>query len=171
MAKGNATVRLFMTQPFEAGPFRIAPFEVSHDSEGGCYGFTVQCGNKKIAYATDLVEAPHAMAERFRDSDLIVIESNHDPIMLENSGRPYYLKQRIRERAHLSNEKSCDFIRTVLSLSSRMPRAIVLAHISTECNKPELAQKEMKETLKLCMRDEIEITLTYRDKESKKIAL
>jgi phosphoribosyl 1,2-cyclic phosphodiesterase len=59
--------------------------------------------------------------------------------MLENSGRPLWLKDRIRNIGHLSNDQCAAFVRALITRSPSLPRAVVLAHISRQCNTRELA--------------------------------
>lgn len=41
---------------------------------------------------------------------MLLLESNHDVVMLKNGGYPYYLKQRIlSEYGHLSNDAAAEF--------------------------------------------------------------
>jgi phosphoribosyl 1,2-cyclic phosphodiesterase len=121
------------------GPFGIEAFPVPHDSPGGCFGYSIWIGETKMTIATDLGFPGPGLVERFEGSRVIVIESNHDPEMLERSGRPAWLKRRIRERGHLSNGQCADFVAEVLEASSDPPQAILVAHISQECNTNELA--------------------------------
>ncbi len=130
---------------FKAGDYIVEPFEVDHDSQG-CYGFSVYHKNKKATIATDLGPPGKHLVERFKDSDVIVIESNHDTQMLEKSSRPYWLKERIR-RSHLSNVECAGFVRKVISASEKKPSAVVLAHLSSECNTSLLAEKCMRQAV------------------------
>ena len=69
---------------------------------------------------------------------MLLLESNHDVVMLKNGGYPYYLKQRIlSEYGHLSNDAAAEFaIECVRAGTSD----ILLAHLSDENNSPELAE-------------------------------
>jgi phosphoribosyl 1,2-cyclic phosphodiesterase len=135
----------------ELGPFHVAAFEVPHDAPGGCYGYRVkartEAGVRQLSIATDLGFADDGLPMEFAGSDLLVIESNHDPDMLENSTRPDWLKRRIRELGHLSNAESLDLVSRVLSRSGSLPSAILLAHLSQECNTEPIALKTMREGL------------------------
>jgi phosphoribosyl 1,2-cyclic phosphodiesterase len=135
----------------EAGPFQIAAFEVPHDAPGGCFGYRVRVrgegGERQIAIATDLGFADNGLPMEFAGSDLLVVESNHDPDMLENSGRPEWLKQRIRDLGHLSNPQAVDLVGRILALSGTPPAALLLAHLSQECNTEPVALRTMKNGL------------------------
>ena len=71
-----------------------------------------------------------------------VLESNHDPVLLQTSDRPVSLKQRIAGRCgHLSNGDAADLVREV-----QPPRlkTLLLAHLSRQCNAPYLALESMR---------------------------
>jgi len=131
--------------------FDVEAFAVPHDSSGGCFGYLVHhetlIGRSTVALATDLGYPPEGLARRFADAHAVVIESNHDLQMLESSRRPDWLKQRIREIGHLSNEQSGLFVSEILGHAGTPPQAIVLAHLSRECNTPALALASMQKTL------------------------
>ena len=75
----------------------------------------------------------------FAGADLMIIESNHDVGMLDRSGRPPALIRRIKALGHLSNDQCADLVVSVLDLAGCPPQAIFLAHLSRECNTPDLA--------------------------------
>ncbi len=136
--------------PFEIGPFSVEPFEVVHDSEGGCFGYRIEAGGRTITIATDLGTVDDAVRARFLDSDAIVLESNHDPEMLANDRRiPSYIRERIG-RAHLSNEECGETLRHVLTNSKRKLRAFFPVHISTQRNTPEIAVANCTRILDEC---------------------
>jgi phosphoribosyl 1,2-cyclic phosphodiesterase len=139
MADAHGLLQTLEEPHTEIGPFSVGAFEVFHDAPGGCYGYVIRReppggGSMKAVMATDVGFTSRPMVEAFADADLMIIESNHDPEMLENSGRPDWLKRRIRERGHLSNEECARFLVEVLNTSDGLPEAIILAHVSQECN-------------------------------------
>jgi len=121
------------------GPFHVEAFPVPHDAPGGCFGYTLASARGRVTLATDLSSTGNGLAGRFAGADIIVIESNHDRSMLESSRRPAWLKRRIRERGHLSNDDCAKFVVEVVERSASPPQAVLLAHISKECNTPALA--------------------------------
>ena len=139
----EGSLRSFGDEGIEAEGFEIESFPVSHDAPGGCRGYAFRAkgddGDKIIAYATDVAYADDALVERFIDADAFVLESNHDVEMLENSGRPRELIDRIRNTGHLSNDESAEAFGKILDGSRRPPKLAMLAHLSDECNIPELA--------------------------------
>ncbi len=121
----------------------IRAFAVPHDSEGGCFGYSVSdISNgtvRKISVATDMAEVTASAVDELADSDVVVIESNYNAEMLERSGRPAWLKDRIRIGGHLSNEQCAEGILRIIQQSKQPPKVFALAHISKECNTNELA--------------------------------
>jgi phosphoribosyl 1,2-cyclic phosphodiesterase len=170
LRSASGVIRRFLGRPFSAGPFDVDPVAVSHDSAGGCFGFSIACNGRKIAYATDLVEAPDGLADRFAGADALVIESNHDPRMLADSGRPPHVKKRIREYAHLSNGKCGAFLRKVLAREKR-PRVVMPAHISEECNTREIVMKTVSDALAETKSAATEVVMTFRDRASRVLVL
>ena len=128
--------------PFKIGPMEIQPYGVSHDSLEPVQ-YCVMSGKKKIAIATDIGFVSTLVVERIKGSDLLVIESNYDGDMLKNGSYPWALKQRIIGReGHLSNRNASEIIFNVTQNGS--PK-IVLAHLSEENNRPEIAEKSVRE--------------------------
>lgn len=174
-SQNGSLLRTFHNERFSVGSFTVQSFEVPHDSSGGCFGFNIfysgQSSDKKISIATDLGFPGDEILSRFIDSDVIIIESNHDPEMLENSSRPPWLKKRIQKTGHLSNNQCTDFLEKVLSHSKKKPEAIILAHISQECNTNHRAVLCLKTMLKQNKYTDIEIVETYKRKANKRICI
>jgi phosphoribosyl 1,2-cyclic phosphodiesterase len=127
----------------EIGEFVIRTFEVPHDSDGGCFGYNVffDAGGrtKKVSVSTDMAHTTKSVIGHFANSAVIVIESNYDVDMLENSRRPVWLKRRIQEDGHLSNDQCAGLLLQIIDGSRTLPASIALAHISQECNTNALA--------------------------------
>ncbi len=138
--------RLFSTgSRFEVGDLSIESFSVPHDAYDPV-GFTIRCGDTAVGLATDLGHATKLVVERLRTMDALVIESNHDMKLLrEDTARPWALKQRIMSRhGHLSNDAAATLTTEVMS--DRL-RHVFLAHLSRDCNRPELAQEVVSQRL------------------------
>jgi phosphoribosyl 1,2-cyclic phosphodiesterase len=163
-------------QPFpksrelEVGSFRLSAFEVPHDSPGGCFGYRIAAltdgGEKRLAIATDLGYADDGLPMEFAGSDLVVIESNHDPDMLENSSRPDWLKKRIRELGHLSNPQSAALVGEILARSPTSPAAVLLAHLSQECNTEPLAADTMRTALQEFGFGDVRVEVSHAEQPS-----
>lgn len=86
-----------------------------------------------LAWLTDLGHTPRHLREHIRDADVLVIEANHCPQMLQaDAKRPWSVKQRISGRhGHLSNESARELLGSV---PSPRWRHVFLAHLSRDCN-------------------------------------
>lgn len=128
----------------QVGRMRITPFSVAHDAIDPL-GYLIECNGVRLGYVTDTGHVVRGLTERLSGAQALYLESNYDPAMLANSGRSYSLIQRIEGKwGHLSNEQACELVRTVGHAGLQH---LVLAHISPECNTPELAERAMRATL------------------------
>ncbi len=123
---------LFNTgQSFEFMGIEVSPFSVPHDtSDAVGYRFCME--DKNLVWATDLGKLTHSLRDVASRAQILVLESNYCPRMLDNSNRPYHLKTRIKgSHGHLSN---ADAIALIENLDKDFIEKIYLAHISRECN-------------------------------------
>jgi len=138
--------RLFTNgSAFEIGDLTIEPFSIPHDASDPV-GFTLRTTAQSVAFVTDLGHATKLVVERIRDMDMVVLESNHDLKMLQDDPiRPWATKQRIMSRhGHLSNDAAATVIGEIVSAKLRH---VVLAHLSRDCNRPDLAQHAVEHQL------------------------
>ncbi len=142
MAADNGLLRAAAEPPWQIGDFGIQPFAVSHDSPGGCFGYRIEhsgsSASEAAAVATDLGDWDDRILRYCAHVDALVLESNYDEDLLDRTGRPAWLRRRIR-KSHLSNEQSAAFIAAVCAASTRPPRSTILAHISQQANTNERA--------------------------------
>ena len=126
---------------FDIKDIRVEASSIWHDAaDPVCY--SMESSGKKISIATDMGAYDDYIVEKLKDSDVMVIEANHDIRMLEAGPYPYPLKMRILgNRGHLSNEASGKLIKSILN---NHIRAILLGHLSKENNIPELAYETVK---------------------------
>lgn len=139
-------------QVFETGTrfrFRdleIDSFPVPHDAQEPV-GFTFASGHdgdlftprRAVAWLTDLGHAPLHLHARLREVDVVVVESNHCPRLLQaDMRRPWPTKQRISGRhGHLSNDATRELLETI---ASPRWRHIFLTHLSRDCNSLEAVE-------------------------------
>lgn len=129
---------------FEINNICITPFSISHDACDPA-GLTLSHGKKKIGIATDLGVATNLVKTHLQQSNLLYLESNHDPRMLINGSYPWHLKQRIKSRTgHLSNQEARDL---VAEMRHQDLGHVVLAHLSEENNCPTKAFQEVAKGL------------------------
>ncbi len=131
------------------GDLEVTPFEISHDVP--TFGFLFRTGiggmQRRLALATDLGRVGEGELPYFRDADGVVIEANYDERMLQQSPRHPVDKVRVASaRGHLSNIQSGGFLQAVGECSVRLPRVVVLAHLSRDHNEPRLAEETVRRT-------------------------
>lgn len=139
------TIREFESgTAFDVQGLHIEPFSIPHDAADPV-GFAFYSGRYKAGLATDLGYAPHLVMERLKGVNLLVLESNHDPVMLKNGPYPWPLKQRVAgKEGHLSND---DAGLLLTELIHDGLRHVTLAHLSQINNLPELALNCARKTL------------------------
>ena len=149
---------------------RIQRFDTPHDAaESCCYRVTSPDG--KIAMvATDIGHVTEQIRSALADCHLVVLESNHDVEMLKASDRPPHLVQRIAGRhGHLSNYAAGDLL---ASVADERLRFVLPAHLSGDCNRPELAEAAFRSALRaLHLERRVEIVPTFRDAPSRLLTL
>lgn len=123
----------------------ILPFPTPHDASEPC-GFNIYNENSKISIATDLGYIDLNMLNNFKNSSLLMLESNYDPDVLKISTYPYSLKKRISgSYGHLSNSSAGETISKLIDLGLK---DVLLIHLSKENNIPELAYETVLEKIK-----------------------
>ena len=124
-------------EDFYIGKLSVTPFPIPHDA-GEPVGFRIWGEGRSVSVATDMGYVRRDVLQAISGSDLILLESNHDPDrLMENPHYSSALKRRIRSRqGHLSNEECA---RTLLTLFDTGCRHFILGHLSGENNTPETA--------------------------------
>lgn len=130
--------RIFATgDSFEIGDVQVDTFSIPHDAVDPV-GFLIRTGEGNIGFLTDLGHATKLALQRVSPANVLILETNHDLKMLQESSRPWSLKQRIAGRhGHLSNGDAANALEEIMSSHLRH---VYLGHLSRECNLPELAQ-------------------------------
>lgn len=125
--------------------FSVIRFNTLHDCEGSSgYTFITEKGCK-IAVCTDLGIVTPEVRENLLYSDLVMLESNHDISMLKSGPYPPLLKIRVMgEKGHLSNPACAVELPPLFKSGTKR---FVLAHLSRENNKPELALEMARNSL------------------------
>ncbi len=121
----------------DIGDLTIKSFVIPHDAI--CpVGYTVINNNKQVSVATDFGTFTDEIYSNIKDSEVILLESNHDVNMLKYGPYPYTLKRRIlSEIGHLSNE---DCGKAILDIAKcGKGKKILLGHLSNTNNNPDLA--------------------------------
>jgi phosphoribosyl 1,2-cyclic phosphodiesterase len=133
-------------QRFALGDIEVGVFSVPHDAADPV-AFTFRAEGRKVALVTDLGYLPELVKHHLRETDCLILESNHDVEMLKVGPYPWRIKQRVMSRTgHLSNHSVSEFLADPEAFDARA-RYLVLAHLSEQNNTPELARISAEEAL------------------------
>ncbi|OGJ17359.1 hypothetical protein A3K73_06045 [Candidatus Pacearchaeota archaeon RBG_13_36_9] len=136
----------------------IEAFSKPHDASDPV-SFAIRNG-KMISILTDVGHASKNVINAVRDSDFLVLESNHDLKMLREGPYPYFVKRRIEsDIGHFSNLHSglC-----VLEHANSKLDNVMLAHLSEINNTPLLALNTFNSLMKERLDLKPEISLSLR---------
>lgn len=128
---------LDVDQEFSVKDLAIQPYPVPHDAREPCQ-FVFTNGQQRFGMLTDVgTITPHIEAQ-LDACDALLLECNHDLLMLEQGPYPPSLKQRVAGRlGHLSNEQTATLLN---KLDDSKLKHLLIAHISEQNNTPELAR-------------------------------
>lgn len=152
-------LRRFRTETFMLNELRVTPIEVqhgaggwNHDIVGRPVGYRISliegAAESALSYATDLGLTTTEIESAMAGSDVLVLESNHDVEAERRSGRPWHLVQWVLgPRGHLSNEQSASAVARIAGAGEGRTKHVVLAHLSEDCNTPELALRATRAAL------------------------
>ena len=99
-----------------------------------------------IGIAYDLGRATAAVRYLLRDLTAIVLEANHDDVLLRTSSYPPVVQQRIAgSSGHLSNRAAAELLAEVHHPGSGV---VVLAHLSRQCNTADDARATVAPALR-----------------------
>lgn len=157
--------KIFTTgEPFSFCDLEVDSFGVPHDALEPV-GFIVRTMGRKIGFCTDLGYPTSLVRRMLERADFLYLEANHEPSMVYASARPDVYKKRVLSRqGHLSNESCAELLS---SLWHKDLQHVHLAHLSSECNSPEVALHRVKTAL--TDRGEVKVSIAYQDQISQAI--
>jgi len=131
-------------KPIAIGALLIEPFTVPHDAREPLQ-LRVSDGARRLGLLTDLGHVtPHAL-DMLQGCQALLLESNHDPDLLERSSYPPFLKRRIQgPLGHLSNTQAQQVLARIKHPGLT---TAVAAHLSERNNHPQRVQACWAETL------------------------
>lgn len=138
----------------------VTVYDLSHDASEPV-GYVFKYNNKKAVIATDTGYIDEQNFEILKNADLYILEANHEPALLMDSKRPYYLKQRIiGTKGHLSNSEAAWLINEFIKESNNSTWAV--AHISEDCNTEYHIEKSIVEIVE----DPTKLEVLYTSQET-----
>ncbi|NMM77374.1 MBL fold metallo-hydrolase [Acidovorax sp. SRB_24] len=124
-------------EAIDLGSFEARPFTVPHDAREP---LQLRCsdGASHLGVVTDLGHASDHVLRELAGCHALLLESNHDPELLEASRYPAFLKRRVGGAyGHLANAAAADILRAVCHPGLQ---CVVGAHLSAQNNRAELVQ-------------------------------
>jgi phosphoribosyl 1,2-cyclic phosphodiesterase len=140
-----------LKRPFKSGQdinfddWYIESFKTHHDAYDPC-GYAIHdYEGQKCSVCLDTGHVDPDMLSTMEGSTIYIIESNHEPNMVEVSDYPNSVKARILSHiGHLSNEQTAEALsRLVMGVGEQ----IYLTHLSHKNNLPALAEMTVKRAL------------------------
>ncbi|MCS6865385.1 MAG: MBL fold metallo-hydrolase [Gemmataceae bacterium] len=125
-----------------------------------------------IGYASDLGCSCDELITAFAGVDVLALEYNHDVHLQRTSRRPPWLINRVlSDRGHLSNKQAAELTAAIVAQSADgLPSYLVQLHLSSRCNRPELAALAGREAL-VALRPRTEVITAKQDTPTKTIVL
>ena len=146
--RGDETVVPYQSaSPFTIGRIRIEPFLTIHDAADPVAVAVVDEETEaRVGVATDLGRPTAQIRLALKGSDFLILEANHDEVLLRDGPYPWSVQQRIASsHGHLSNHAAA---RLACELLHSRLAGILLAHLSQECNRPGLATQVVGDALR-----------------------
>ncbi len=130
---------------FFIGDIEVQPFRIPHDAAYPL-AYSFKCGSARCSVATDIGILTKGVLKNVRESEVALVEANHDLEMLRAGSYPPRLKARIlSDVGHLSNDSTAKLAR--LLKSDGKVKHLILGHISENNNTEELAFSTVKRAL------------------------
>ena len=132
--------------PVPLADVEVVAIPVCHDAVDPC-GFLIRSRAGSVTVVTDLGCPSPAASEAISESQLVVLEANHDEEMLRRGPYPEHLRRRIlSDSGHLSNAGCADLLARSIQ-GSTQPPTVWLAHLSETNNRPHLAKRTVQSRL------------------------
>ncbi|HEY2824036.1 MAG TPA: MBL fold metallo-hydrolase [Gemmatimonadales bacterium] len=145
-AKRQPAVVLPSHVPHAIGAFVVTACPTTHDAAEPVALAVDGPGGERLGIAYDLGRPTAALRLLFRDATCLLMEANHDEILLRTGPYPASVRQRIAgSRGHLSNRAAAELLSELWHPGLG---TIVLAHVSESCNRAELARGAVRAALR-----------------------
>lgn len=116
---------------FSLGGFEVVPVAVAHDAAEPSQ-FVFHRAGKKLGLLTDLGSITASVIDAYQACDGLLVEANHDPVMLACGPYPASLKRRVAGQwGHLSNAQTQSLLQ---QLDTSRLQHLVIGHISQTNN-------------------------------------
>jgi phosphoribosyl 1,2-cyclic phosphodiesterase len=134
------------SRPVAVGAFHLAAYPTAHDAAEPVVLVIEDAAGRRLGVAYDVGSPTTALQLACRGLDALVVEANHDEVLLRASDYPATVRARIAGRGgHLSNAQAAALVAQVLHAGLG---TVVLAHLSDRCNRADLALQAMESVLR-----------------------
>ena len=132
------------------GAIQVRPFTVPHDAREPLQ-VTCTDGAVRLGVLTDLGRSSDHVLRELAGCRTLLLECNHDPVMLEAGSYPWPLKRRISGGwGHLANEAAAAI---AAALRPAGLKQVVAGHLSEENNRPDLARAALAPAMDCAVHD------------------
>ena len=135
------------------GALELLPFTVPHDAREP---LQLRCtdGDRHLGVLTDLGHASTHVVSALQNCHALLLETNHDPDLLQASAYPAFLKKRVAGPwGHLSNGAAAE---SLARIKHHDLNHVLAAHLSERNNTPDLARASLSHALG-CASSEIDV--------------
>ncbi|MCO8163221.1 MBL fold metallo-hydrolase [Pseudomonas sp. 21LCFQ010] len=140
----EAAALLSAGESLRIGALDIDVVSVAHDALEPTQ-FVFSDGQRRFGLLTDLGSYCTDVLQRYQGLDALMIEANHCRDLLARGPYPVFLKQRVGgHTGHLNNHQAASL---VSELGWQTLQHLVLAHLSSKNNRPQLARQCFVDTL------------------------
>ncbi len=120
---------------FAIGDIEVEPFPVPHDAREPSQ-FVFSSGSHRLGLLTDVGSITPLIEQTLSGCDALLLEANHDMLMLEQGEYPEHLKRRVGGRlGHLNNVQSASLLEKI---DTSKLQHIMAMHISEKNNCPSI---------------------------------
>jgi phosphoribosyl 1,2-cyclic phosphodiesterase len=143
---GTAGIPLAPARAVRVAGFGVTAYPITHDAADPTMVVVEDATGLKLGVAFDVGTVTSALRHALRGLDAVVIESNHDEVLLRASSYPPSVRARIAGNGgHLSNRQTAELL---VSSAHAGLELVVLAHLSELCNRAELARDAVTAALR-----------------------
>jgi len=126
------------------GPFALTGCRTSHDAAEPM-AFVLAAQGARVGVAYDLGRPTAAVRYLLRDVTALLVEANHDEVLLRTGPYPAAVRARIAGMGgHLSNRAAAELLG---DLCHERLQSVVLVHLSDRCNRRDLARAAAEQCL------------------------
>jgi len=130
----------------QVGPFTVQVARTAHDAREPVAVAIGDGGGCRVGVAWDLGRVTAGVRHLLRAVNALVLEANHDEVMLQTGPYPAPVRERIGgSTGHLSNRLAAEF---VSDLWTPALETVVLAHLSEQCNDGAIARRTVARALR-----------------------